>query len=911
MKKRVTALILTLALISSLLTMPAGAVTQTEKAQIESAVAEVINDYAQKLYRANADDDAFSDFFKHGFFGNEKKMVLTENSPMVSALFNSCLYRDGLNSAVTNSIQLMQKLGINEMYLFSSTSWHDFYYDYYFYAYEGSERLGEHFIGEASTAKTRYNGSYYTGPKNDNDKVMELLAGEAYTPVIIRKTESKKDTVVYSLDITIHDRFDFQGSYTDVANKGYDTSKDDTLKDLGLLMTFIGLDEFDWSYHTVLSVEVPNCCDHQMGAYRWTYDSGVGAVNSDADGEYLANPTTKRLYEYTSSGQTIKRYYYETDETVCLYHDRPWVLEYDQNMRSIQIGGLPSASGKMPTLYNYAKNNVWFYYVEEVIDPDNPKPSNNIYTPHSIYVGVDIKDKFEHKSTCVYTYKLENVVHDDGSNMIYLSIYERDSDTLVFGPEPMDDYWRRPSYETERTLVSTSSDLLSGRDIMINNIGNRSAGISEPGALYELRIWENGKDSTVEDTFTETTKTPTCTAQGGTVLTCRDCGYSYMTDPVPALGHSFGEYVYDNNSSCTEDGTQTRKCTVCGEKETITAPDTARGHSYESIVTEPTYTEQGFTTYTCTVCGDSYKDNYVDVRKHSYVGVVTEPTCTEQGYTTYTCSECGDSYVDDYTDMIAHTPVIDPAVKPTCSEKGKTEGSHCGVCGYVIKKQALISTNDNHTMEESIVKMPTYDEPGQLAYICRDCGKTDYMEIPPLNKPIPDNPFTDVLESDWFYGPVLWAVGEGVTGGKTATTFAPNEGCTRAQVVTFLWAANGKPEPTSENPFTDVSNDAWYLKPVLWAVENGITTGVTATEFGPDQTCTRAQIATFLWAANGKPAVSGKSEFVDVGDTDWYSTPIIWAKENDITGGIGDGKFGPNDTCTRAQVVTFLKKVYD
>ena len=95
MKKRVTALILTLTLISSLLTMPAMAVTQTEKAQIESAVAKVINDYAKKLYRANADDDAFSDFFKHGFFGNGKKMVLTENSPMVSALFNSCFIGTG------------------------------------------------------------------------------------------------------------------------------------------------------------------------------------------------------------------------------------------------------------------------------------------------------------------------------------------------------------------------------------------------------------------------------------------------------------------------------------------------------------------------------------------------------------------------------------------------------------------------------------------------------------------------------------------------------------------------------------------------------------------------------------------------------------------------------------------------
>ena len=172
-------------------------------------------------------------------------------------------------------------------------------------------------------------------------------------------------------------------------------------------------------------------------------------------------------------------------------------------------------------------------------------------------------------------------------------------------------------------------------------------------------------------------------------------------------------------------------------------------------------------------------------------------------------------------------------------------------------------------------------------------------------------PFTDVSGSDWFAAPVLWAVENQVTSGKTETAFAPNDGCTRAQVVTFLWAANGRPEPTAaENPFADVSKDDWYYHAVLWAVEQGITTGVTATEFAPKQTCTRAQIATFLWAAQGKPSPHSLGGFGDVAIDDWFAAPVIWAKENGITGGIGDGKFGPYDTCTRAQVVTFLKKVY-
>ena len=127
----------------------------------------------------------------------------------------------------------------------------------------------------------------------------------------------------------------------------------------------------------------------------------------------------------------------------------------------------------------------------------------------------------------------------------------------------------------------------------------------------------------------------------------------------------------------------------------------------------------------------------------------------------------------------------------------------------------------------------------------------------------------------------------------------------------MLWAANGKPEPKSaSNPFTDVAGNAWYAKAVLWAVENGITTGISDTQFAPDRTCTRAQIVTFLYAAAKKPAVSGDNPFKDVAESDWFLTPVLWAAEEDVTGGIGEGKFGPNDVCTRAQVVTFLYKVF-
>ncbi len=182
----------------------------------------------------------------------------------------------------------------------------------------------------------------------------------------------------------------------------------------------------------------------------------------------------------------------------------------------------------------------------------------------------------------------------------------------------------------------------------------------------------------------------------------------------------------------------------------------------------------------------------------------------------------------------------------------------------------------------------------------------------PMTAAAASTPFTDVSSTDWYAAPVMWAVENNITGGIGNGQFGPNNPCTRAQVVTFLWAANGKPEPkTTINPFADVPIGAWYLKPVLWAVEQGITGGTSANTFSPEQECTRAQIVTFLYAAAGKPAVSStKSEFIDVLSTDWFVKPVIWAKENDITGGTGPNTFGPLDVCTRGQVVTFLFKAY-
>lgn len=165
--------------------------------------------------------------------------------------------------------------------------------------------------------------------------------------------------------------------------------------------------------------------------------------------------------------------------------------------------------------------------------------------------------------------------------------------------------------------------------------------------------------------------------------------------------------------------------------------------------------------------------------------------------------------------------------------------------------------------------------------------------------------FTDVSTSAYYYDAVLWAVENGVTEGTSSTTFSPDMVCTRAQMVTFLWRAAGSPRATGSNPFTDVQTGSYYYDAVLWAVEQGITSGTSATTFAPDATCARAQTVTFLYRANGSPAVSGSS-FSDVPVDAYYANAVVWAISEGITNGTSATTFSPDNACTRAEIVTFM-----
>ena len=252
------------------------------------------------------------------------------------------------------------------------------------------------------------------------------------------------------------------------------------------------------------------------------------------------------------------------------------------------------------------------------------------------------------------------------------------------------------------------------------------------------------------------------------------------------------------------------------------------------------------------------------------------------------CNECGTT----------RTPAAHKGGIATCKEKAK-----CSVCGTVYGGLAA------HQFSEYVYNNDaTTAADGTKTRICSVCQTTETVTAEGTKIA---NPFTDVKADKFYTESVFWAVEKGITTGLTDITFGPDDTCTRAQIVTFLWRAAGKPAPkTTANPFNDVKKSDYFYDAVLWAVENDITQGTGNGTFSPKNHCTRDQVVTFLWRAMGRPASNTTNSFSDVKAGSFYYDAVLWAVETDITKGMGDGKFAPKNTCTRGQIVTFLYRAY-
>ena len=377
--------------------------------------------------------------------------------------------------------------------------------------------------------------------------------------------------------------------------------------------------------------------------------------------------------------------------------------------------------------------------------------------------------------------------------------------------------------------------------------------------------------------------------------------------------------------------------------------------------------------WTCSGCGKyfSNENGTNEIEKDSWVlktlghdmtkTDAKEATCTEDGNNEYyTCSRCGGVFKDEAGTQ-ATTVVAETlkklghdwsnkdgicAVCHTKCDRVHKPGTTCSVChkytsypyvpgaptysatapaapnGTVTVSPANASKGANVTVTVKpnegyeLGSLAVKDASGDLLPLA-DLGNGKYSFVMPDGKVSVEaefvktaaTSFADVPANAYFADAVKWAVDKDVTNGLSDTMFGPYESCTRTQIVTFLWRAAGSPEPKTASSFTDVPVSAYYAKAVAWAIENGITNGMTETTFAPDATCTRGQIVTFLYRAL-KGTASGSTNFTDVKSDTFYADAINWAVANNVTNGTSNTTFSPNADCTRAEIVTFLYRAY-
>ena len=409
----------------------------------------------------------------------------------------------------------------------------------------------------------------------------------------------------------------------------------------------------------------------------------------------------------------------------------------------------------------------------------------------------------------------------------------------------------------------------------------------------------------IETRSKDTDKQVNIKANGNTFNLSDSSNYKNKTIALQLVTNLNGEIEFKDNQVNAYMG-------VCFFKDIVAQNDSKltiqNNYTSGKLYGSSEWNTNGSTTEEKIAAADNFAREIVEGRKSANNGSAITEGHTHN-YVNDKCTICGQT-APSYSGGSSSDPTYSVSTPSktengtvTVSPKRASKGDTVTVTvkpdsGYVLETLTVTDKNGNElTLKDKGNGKFTFTMPRSRVTI-----EATFAEI----EEEPDLFFVDVPTSAYYYDAVYWVAENGVTYGTSATTFSPDVIVSRAQMVTFLWRAHGSPAPRSSvNPFTDITSDMYYYDAVLWAVENGVTNGISATTFSPDATVTRAQAVTFQWRAAGSPAVSGSS-FADVADSAYYAGAVSWAVANGVTNGTGGSNFSPDVGVSRAQAVTFL-----
>ena len=564
--------------------------TQAAHANIIAAVEPQIRAYADSIDQPDASGNAAEALAVHGIRGGGKALNLDASSPMAATLLNSELVQTGFSAMFADIIQAMQQLDMQAVPgVKMAFGWYGADSFYGAYLLTDSEEYPDNLNWMVASTD-------YAGKLNSYDNSLDWMAANCDASAVISCTGDTGAERTYQVAVTFRDRFDFSTANTSGFKKLF--------SGLGMLL----FKEFDWSCSVSFQISIPysyDHCTHTSGAYHWTYDSGSRTMVCDNSGTCLSNAASPRTE--TAEDGTL-RHYFELENPVRLFHNKPWVLEYDfRAPGQVVLAPVANAVTKThPQIAHTGNSSLFAVSKDYAMAPGDDGTPDRYYAYN--YYGMKFAGLYGFSTQKTYTYRLENVIAANGSNMIYLTAFETDTGVLCLDRVPLDDYYYYGGWMDATEHRSSESNWLSGKDLYINYLGTSITAFQ--ATEFDLRIWENGPDAPQGSYWQESGRPATCTEDGYTLRTCSLCGITERTGSTTALGHSYAM----------------------------------------TKIIAPTCTGQGYTLYSCSRCGDSYQADVSDATGHKWDdGVITKTaTFAQAGEKVFTCFSCKATRTESY-----------------------------------------------------------------------------------------------------------------------------------------------------------------------------------------------------------------------------------------------------------------------